>query len=227
MEEKLWMKTIKYRDKLGLFVSLTGSCQFIRSKVLKNHGGWNEKALAEDLELALKLVEKKELVKFRDDLLSWQETPSTLKNMVKQRQRWYSGCLQNLFIFGRFLKNLNKRTFDAEIVLIGPLLMAISSMSFLISVIQLTYSKSHNYVSLGSLILTVLSLFLVGVSLIMVEKPLRLRNLHWIPVIYFYWFFQSLIAFWAFLRLIVRRPITWQKTEKSGVIINPSVPRDP
>ena len=77
MEEKAWFQALLTgREKLNLFVPLTGSCQFVRSKVLKELGGWDETALAEDVELALRLVEKDYLVKYAPDVCSWQETPS-------------------------------------------------------------------------------------------------------------------------------------------------------
>jgi cellulose synthase/poly-beta-1,6-N-acetylglucosamine synthase-like glycosyltransferase len=45
-EEKAWYQALlSGREKLGLFVPLNGSCQFIRRKVLEELGGWDETSL--------------------------------------------------------------------------------------------------------------------------------------------------------------------------------------
>ena len=47
--------------------------------------------------------------------------------------------------------------------------------------------------------LTAVSLVSVDVGLIASEKPVKLRNLLWVPAIYVYWLIQMCIAGWAFL----------------------------
>ena len=75
MEDKAWFQgLLGGREKLSLFVPLTGSCQFIRTDVLNEMGGWEESALAEDVELSLKLTEKGYLVKYAPDIVSGQES---------------------------------------------------------------------------------------------------------------------------------------------------------
>ncbi|MFX1537135.1 MAG: hypothetical protein ACFFDI_23235, partial [Promethearchaeota archaeon] len=46
------------------------------------------------------------------------------------------------------------------------------------------------------------------------------RSLLWLPFIYFYWSFQSLIALYALLLIVLRRPRRWSKTNKRGAIAN-------
>ncbi len=77
MEEKAWFQMLMSgREKLQLFVPLNGSCQFIRRSVLEELGGWDENSLTEDVELALRLVEKNHLIKYAPDVCSGQETPT-------------------------------------------------------------------------------------------------------------------------------------------------------
>ena len=61
---------------------------------LKRLGGWDENSLTEDVELALRLVEKKHLIKYAHDVCSAQETPNGLRDLVKQRVRWYRGYME-------------------------------------------------------------------------------------------------------------------------------------
>jgi len=52
MEEELGSSIMSGREKLQLFVPLTGSCQFVRTKVLEELGGWDENSLTEDVEIS-------------------------------------------------------------------------------------------------------------------------------------------------------------------------------
>jgi cellulose synthase/poly-beta-1,6-N-acetylglucosamine synthase-like glycosyltransferase len=218
-EERLWLHTMKHRDRLGLFVTLTGSCQFIRRSLLEELGGWKEDALAEDMELALRITDEDKIIRYDEKTRSWQESPSTLRNLLKQRIRWYTGCMENLVSFGRILKNPGKKSFDAEIVLLGPLLMALSPISFLLSLLEISLgNRLISLIPYASVILTILSLALVGSLLALIEKPFNIKNMAWIPIIYLYWFLQSLIALWSFISLLLGRPRVWSKTEKKGII---------
>ena len=115
MEEKAWFQALLTgREHLQLFVPLTGSCQFVRRNVVEELGGWDENSLTEDVEFALRMVEKKHLIKYAPDVCSGQETPSTMRPLFKQRVRWYRGYMETAIKYGRLLDNLNKRTIDAE-----------------------------------------------------------------------------------------------------------------
>ena len=78
-------------------------------------------------------------------------------------------------------------------------------------------------IPVDSLLVTAVSSFLVtamlivvGVGLVYVNKPHRLRSLLWLPFIYLYWMLQTFIAAYALFQIIFRRPRTWIKTAKTG-----------
>ncbi len=219
-EEKAWFQALlSGREKLQLFVPLTGSCQFVRTHVLKELDGWDENSLTEDVELALRLVEKNHLIKYTPDVCSGQETPNSLGNLVKQRVRWYRGYMETALKYGRLLDTLNKRTIDAEISLAGPFMMVVSLLSYInwIFVAVFLYQRNPVLDFTGLVIaLTAVSLVSIGVALTASEKPLRFRNLLYIPSIYVYWLVQMCIAGWAFLKLVFRRKRVWTKTVKKG-----------
>ena len=222
MEEKAWFQALLAgREKMQLFVPLTGSCQFIRRNELEELGGWDEASLTEDVELALRLVEKKHTIRYADEVCCGQETPNSLRDLTKQRIRWYRGYMETALKYGRLLDTLNKRTVDAEISLVGPFIMVISLLSYLNwLVLSLLFTQTSIIVTITGLIiiLTAISLISIGVLLIASEKPIRLRNLLWVPSIYAYWLIQMCIAGWAFVKLIFRRKRVWSKTEKKGFI---------
>ncbi|MCW4029687.1 MAG: glycosyltransferase family 2 protein [Candidatus Bathyarchaeota archaeon] len=227
MEEKAWFQALlSGREHMQLFVPLTGSCQFVRRNVLEELGGWDENSLTEDIELALRLVEKKYSVKYAPDVCSGQETPENLGNLVKQRVRWYRGYMETALKYGRLLNTLNKRTVDAEISLGGPFMMVVSLLSyinwFVVAVFLWQSTPIINFTGLV-IALTAVSIVSIGVGLIASEKPIKPRNILWIPCIYFYWLIQMVIAGWAFLKLLFRRKRDWSKTVKTGTLATPAL----
>jgi len=221
-EEKAWFQALLAgREKLQLFVPLNGSCQFIRRNVLEALGGWDATSLTEDVELALRLVEKKLQIKYAEDVCCGQETPNGLRDLIKQRVRWYRGYMETALKYGRLLDTLNKKTVDAEISLAGPFMMVVSLLSYVNwFFLALLLSENNPIINFTGLViaLTAVSLVSVGVGLIASEKPVKLRNLLWIPAIYVYWLIQMCIAGWAFLKLIFRQKKVWNKTVKKGFV---------
>jgi cellulose synthase/poly-beta-1,6-N-acetylglucosamine synthase-like glycosyltransferase len=220
MEEKAWFQALLTgREKLALFVPLNGSCQFIRRSVVEELGGWDENSLTEDVEFALRLVEKKHLIKYAPDVCSSQETPSTIGPLFKQRVRWYRGYMETAIKYGRLLDSLNKRTIDAEISMAGPFMMVVSLLSYINwFFIALFLSQSNPIINFTGLViaLTAVSLVSIGVALVASEKPVKPHNILWVPSIYIYWLMQMFIAGWAFLKLVFRRKRDWTKTAKKG-----------
>ena len=228
MEEKAWFQALMTgREKLQLFVPLTGSCQFVRTNVLEELGGWDENSLTEDVELALRLVEKKHLIKYAPDVCSGQETPSSLGPLFRQRIRWYRGYMETAIKYGRLLDTLNKRTIDAEISMAGPFMMVVSLLSYINwFFVALFLSQSNPVLDFTGLViaLTAASLVSVGVALTASEKPIKIRNIVWIPTIYVYWLVQMFFASWAFLKFVFRRKRVWTKTAKKGVFAPNTLP---
>jgi cellulose synthase/poly-beta-1,6-N-acetylglucosamine synthase-like glycosyltransferase len=219
-EEKAWFQTLlSGREKMQLFVPLTGSCQFIRRNVLEEMGGWDETSLTEDVELALRLVEKKCAIKYASDVCSKQETPESIRDLVRQRIRWYRGFMETAITYGRLLNTLNRRTVDAEISMGGPFMMVVSLLSYINwFFVALFLSESNPVINFTGLViaLTAVSLISIGFGLAASEKPVKLRNICWIPLIYVYWLLQMFIAGLAFLKLVFRRKRVWTKTVKKG-----------
>ncbi len=220
MEEKAWFQALLLgREKLQLFIPLNGSCQFIRRYVLEELDGWDANSLTEDVELALRLVEKNHLIKYAPDVSSGQETPNGLTELFRQRVRWYRGYMETAIKYGRLLDSLNRKTVDAEISMAGPFMMVVSLLSYVNWLfIALFLSDSSPLLNLTGLViaLTAISLFSIGIALTASERPIKVRNILWIPSIYVYWLLQIFIAAWAFLILIFRRKRVWSKTVKKG-----------
>jgi cellulose synthase/poly-beta-1,6-N-acetylglucosamine synthase-like glycosyltransferase len=218
-EEKAWYQMLlSGREKLKLFIPLNGSCQFVKRPVLEQLHGWDENSVTEDVELALRLIEQGHHVKYAPDVCSGQETPTQLNALIKQRTRWYRGYMETALKYGRLMDNINKATLDAEISLAGPFMMVVSLLSYINWFIVVLLSQTNPVINFTGLViaLTAVSLFSIGIALTASEKPIKPKNILWIPSIYLYWMMQMFIAGWAFLKLIFRRKREWSKTAKNG-----------
>jgi cellulose synthase/poly-beta-1,6-N-acetylglucosamine synthase-like glycosyltransferase len=208
------------KDRLNLFVGLAGTCQFIRRAILEEMGGWNAENLSEDVELSLRLTEKDYVVRYASDVRTWEENPNCIRGLVKQRTRWYRGNIEMGLRFGRLLKRLNLRRFDAEMTLVGTYLIVLCIVSYLIAVWTFFLPPDFVFVAIMRFtsLLTLAIIAFAGAALVCVTKPFRVSNLLWLPFIYAYWGFQSFIAMYAVLQIVLRRPSRWSKTERSGIV---------
>ncbi len=217
LEEKGWYSLLmKSRDRLGLFVPITGNCFFIRKKVLDRIGGWRNE-LAEDIELSLRMFKHGFSVKYIDNVSSWQEAPSSIRSFISQRSRWYRGYIKSLFRYGSLIKHLNKRMLDIEALLLGPLIMAISLLGYISAIIALFHPELSAYAFLPTLIINSLTIITFFILLI-VSRPLNRNKIILALSIYFYWMLEACIALKSVFDEIFRRPYKWVKTEKTGII---------
>ncbi|XES76080.1 MAG: glycosyltransferase [Candidatus Bathyarchaeia archaeon] len=221
-EDKAWFQGLLHgREKLGLFVAFTGSCQFIRRSVLEEMDGWEESALAEDVELSLKLVKHGRCVKFAPEVSSGQETPFSLRGLITQRTRWYRGYMEASLKYGSLLDNINRRVIDAELSLIGPFIMIVCFASYINWALSMFFPSEGVIFPFSTnlvILLTSVTLISLGASMAFFEKPVKLKNIIWVPFVYGYWFMQMFIALWAFIQFIFRRRKVWQKTVKGGFV---------
>jgi cellulose synthase/poly-beta-1,6-N-acetylglucosamine synthase-like glycosyltransferase len=224
-EEAVWCEVfLRGKDKLNLFVHLKGSCQFIRRSILEKINGFDEAVLSEDMEVSAKLLDNGYKIRYGSNVISWQESPSDLKTLFRQRTRWFRGTMEVALKYGRLMAKLNRVNFDAETTLFAPFLLVASLLPYLVSVWAIFEIPIFNIlwalaVPLATLT-TALSLLVCGIALVYVTKPRKPKSLLWLPFIYFYWSFQSLIALYALLLIIFRRPRHWSKTERHGAAAN-------
>lgn len=208
------------KDSLNLFVGLAGTCQFIRRSVLEEIGGWNENNLSEDVELSLRVTEKDYAIRYASDVRTWEESPCNIKGLVRQRARWYRGNIEMGLRFGRLMKRLSWRRFDAEMTLFGTYLIMMCVVTYFMAAWSFLLPPDFvlTLITRFTSFLTLAILAFAGIALVCVTKPFRLANLLWLPFIYAYWGFQSFIAMYALVQIVLRRQPRWSKTKRSGVV---------
>jgi cellulose synthase/poly-beta-1,6-N-acetylglucosamine synthase-like glycosyltransferase len=217
---------LRGKDVLNLFVHLTGSCQFVRSSVLEKLDGFDENVLSEDIEISARLTENNHEIRYASDVVAWQESPSTVKALFKQRTRWFRGVTEIAFKYGKLMAKPNWKNIDAEATLFAPFILIASLLPYIVgfyAFLAVPFDVLWNYAVLFATVTTTFTLLLCGFALIYVTKPRKARNILWLPFVYFYWSLQAFIALYAMLLIALRRPKRWTKTERTGIISNPSI----
>lgn len=126
--------------------------------------------------------------------------------------------------YGALLKDPNRISIDAEATLSGPLILNLTIITYAIAILDLlTPSRVASdpavvIVAEAATLLTAASLLMCGVAIFNHIRPLRLRNLVWIPLVFAYWLLQTAIAARTLVEMILRKRTGWVRTEKTGSI---------
>lgn len=131
------------RQAVGGFTCLAGNGLLVRRDVLAALGGWNEDALTEDIDLTVRLHLAGWEVRYCYDAQIWEEGVVTLRDLIRQRERWCEGSLLCLgdylpqIVFGRL--PLLRRV-DMLFFLGGALLSALAMLTgYLYALIGFAY----------------------------------------------------------------------------------------
>jgi len=221
-EEAAWFKIyVMGKEDLNLFIPLTGSCAFVRRHVIQELGGWDENSLAEDVELAARLVDNGQRIRYAPEIQSLQEYPASAEQLFRQRSRWFRGYIETWVKYGRLMSKPSKVAFDAEVTLFGPCILNLVLLSYIMAlsgffVYNPATSLWLNVLATSAAGLTLVTLFICAVALVWHIRPHRLANIVWIPAVFLFWLLQTIIAFQALVLTVLRRDRSWVKTEKSG-----------
>ncbi len=98
MEYFFWFRSRLHFHADRDFIPLGGNTVFVRTALLRVVGGWDPECLAEDCELGVRLSSLGAWVSvaYEPGLATREETPGSIRALVKQRTRWNQGFLQVL-----------------------------------------------------------------------------------------------------------------------------------
>jgi cellulose synthase/poly-beta-1,6-N-acetylglucosamine synthase-like glycosyltransferase len=98
LEYFFWFSSRLHFHARSRFIPLGGNTVFVRTDLLRQADGWDPDCLAEDCELGVRLSSwgARVAVAFEAPLATREETPPTIRGLVKQRTRWNQGYLQVL-----------------------------------------------------------------------------------------------------------------------------------
>jgi cellulose synthase/poly-beta-1,6-N-acetylglucosamine synthase-like glycosyltransferase len=120
-------KLFEYLD--AIYVT-PGPMSLYRKDVLQKVGGFDEKNLTEDIEIAWRLMKHKYKIKMALDAKVYTHVPKTVKSWWHQRIRWNVGGLQTT---AKYFNLFSKKEFGN----IGTFLLPLFSISYALSVVGL------------------------------------------------------------------------------------------
>ncbi len=80
-----------------------GPFSMFRAEIFRELGGFDEKSIVEDHEMALRIQYNNYKIRSSIDAVVYTEVPPSLKGLINQRVRWHRGGLHNLFKYRSLL----------------------------------------------------------------------------------------------------------------------------
>ena len=223
-ERKAW-NNVYYtgKDRLGLFVPLLGSCQFISRHLLEDLNGWDAGSLAEDAEISIRITNKRIPISYQPEMISKEEVPSSVKALVKQRIRWFRGWIELIIPTLSKASKGGVRMLDALVTIMGSM---IAPFFIILPILVLLSSIFPQLVLFGftDVILQILFLFFIftagttGIALGVKTRMKWDKAILWVPVVCLYFFLLNFIASVALFQAVTRSPKKWERTPKTGAI---------
>lgn len=225
LEYRTWFRSRLHGHANAGFIPLGGNTVFIKRELLVEVGGWDGNCLAEDCDLGVRLsvLGKKVVVAYDPTLVTREETPSTIRAMIKQRTRWSLGFMQVLHKGDWKKLPTRKERFLAWWCLVQQHAMAFTGVAFTFSVVMAFVGGLPLWVSMISFLPAVpLALMVATEGVILHEFG---RDFDY-PVNFFDYakmilstpLYQLVLAAAAVRAMykFVRKDFAWELTEHSG-----------
>ncbi len=225
LEYYFWFRSRLHFHAGARFIPLGGNTVFIRTARLREVGGWDAECLAEDCEIGVRLstLGAKVAVAYDPELVTREETPGSLRSLIKQRTRWNQGFLQVLRKgIWRELPTRRQRWL-ARYTLSMPFLQAFTGLMIPVSIALTVFAKVPTWVSLISFLPLVPTLVTIAVEVAGLDEfgraygvKVRLRD--YLKLLIGTFPYQVLLA-GAAVRAVIRdrrADFSWEKTEHTG-----------
>lgn len=103
-----------------------GAFSAYRKKFFKKYGGFKKAYLTEDMEMAIRIQSHGYIIENSLDANVYTVAPKKFKELLKQRRRWYTGLLKNLWDY--------KRLFSLKYGSLGTIVLPIALITIILSV---------------------------------------------------------------------------------------------
>ncbi|MCM0620597.1 glycosyltransferase [Nocardioides bruguierae] len=230
LEYYFWFRSRLHFHAEQHFIPLGGNTIFVRTDLLREAGGWDGDCLAEDCELGVRLSTggATVAVAYDTDVVTREETPGSVRSLVKQRTRWSQGFLQ---VLGKGIwKQLptRRQRLLARYTLAMPFLQAFTGVMIPVSIGLVLFAKVPTLVALLSFVPVVPTLVTIvveaaGLGEFARAYGVRLRPWDYLRLVLGTFPYQVLLAF-AALRAAwreLRGDSSWEKTEHTGAHVVP------
>jgi cellulose synthase/poly-beta-1,6-N-acetylglucosamine synthase-like glycosyltransferase len=224
LEYYFWFKSrLHYHGDAG-FIPLGGNTVFIKRDWLVRIGGWDPDCLTEDAEIGVRLsaMGARTDVAYTPDLVTREETPDSVRALLKQRTRWNQGFLQVLRKGHWRLLPLGPRLLAAY-TLAFPFLQVGTTLAYAIAIAALLGLKLPIGLALLSFVpllplVMILVAELIGLAELADDFRLRARTRDYLRLVAGFFPYQLLLSF-AAVRAALRELFgiqNWEKTAHVG-----------
>lgn len=225
LEYFFWFRSRLHYHADRSFIPLGGNTVFVRTNLLRAVDGWDPDCLAEDCELGVRLsgLGASISVAYEPALVTKEETPGSLRSLVKQRTRWNQGFLQVLRKGEwRRLESRRQRLL-ARYTLLTPFLQALAGLIVPVSIAFMLLAKTPPVVTLLGFVPLLLVLASLAIEVIAVHEfgrdfGVRIRARDYVRLVLgtlpYQWLLAAAAVRAAWREL--RNERGWEKTEHSG-----------
>lgn len=216
-EYKIWFEYfLKGLALTKMPITLGGTSNHFKTKILKKIGGWDAYNVTEDADIGIRFNLAGLGVSTVDSYTA-EECSHTLKSWMKQRTRWIKGFI---ITFISYLKSDKSKQSYGEITSI-VIFLGCATLSFmLLPIIIFAYNTDEVYAvnSLNNLILLNLIIYLmflwcIGYVIVSSQSYKHLLVTYILIILLpFYFFLHSIASFVALIETIAS-PFRWNKTD--------------
>lgn len=212
------------RWRLFNLCTIPGTNFLVRKNILDKIGGWDERAVAEDTEVSIRIYKMGYRIKFVPQAVTYEQEPENLKVWFKQRTRWVKG---NVYVIFKYLfeRQMIKSTAWIDVIYFA-LVYFVFLISILISdlVFLLGCFTDIKVGIFGNLVIIwflsyIMFILEVSISLSLDKEEFTFRNIALIFFMYFtyckLWGVVSIMGIYSYLKdKVLNREHKWYKTER-------------
>lgn len=101
--DRSFMASRLMMDRFNGNLIISGAFGLFKKEIVSSAGGYDSSTMGEDMELVVKLHAFCRMnqiayqIKYIPDAVCWSQCPSNIRDLTKQRRRWYLGLFQTLY----------------------------------------------------------------------------------------------------------------------------------
>lgn len=119
-----------------------GAFSAYRKSFFDKYGGYDEKNITEDLEIALRIQSKNLIIANAPHAAVYTKGPSTFRGLLIQRRRWYTGLITNLWNY--------KKLFGPKTGSLGVVVLPTAVITVTLGIIVTVYTVIRQLINLQS-----------------------------------------------------------------------------
>ncbi|WP_261775373.1 glycosyltransferase family 2 protein [Kocuria turfanensis] len=225
LEYFTWFRSRLHAHASRGFIPLGGNTVFVRRDLLLQVGGWDAGCLAEDCDLGVRLstLGREIVVAYSPELVTREETPDSLKGLVKQRTRWSLGFMQVLAKGDWKRLPTRRRRFMAWWTLMQQHFMAFAGVVIPFAIIAAVWGGFPVAVTLIAFLPLIPTVATIAFDVCMLHEfgrdhRVRISAYDYVRLVVGTPFYQMVLAFAAVRALVKfhRGDFRWEKTAHSG-----------